>query len=301
MIYAPEKLVLLGSSGMLGQELLSACRARGCSPITFADSTVLNVTDHEAVREELFAIRPSVIINATGYTNVDQAEAEHDRAAAVNHGAVANLANIAREIDATLVHYSTDYVFDGEASLPYAVDATTAPLNMYGRTKLDGERAIVESGCEYLIIRTSWLYAPHGTNFVNTILRLASERESLRVVTDQRGRPTLCADLAQITCRLLDAGARGVMHGTNEGDCSWFEFAEAIVETAGLDCRIEPTVTAEFPRPARRPRFSVLDLTEANDLIGFGRHWRDALADCIDIVLHDGDAAERRRTAVQTD
>lgn len=301
MIYAPEKLVLLGSSGMLGQELLSACRARGCSPITFADSTVLNVTDHDAVREELFAIRPSVIINATGYTNVDQAEAEHDLAAAVNHGAVANLANIARELDATLVHYSTDYVFDGEANLPYAVDATTAPLNMYGRTKLDGERAIVKSGCEYLIIRTSWLYAPHGANFVNTILRLASERESLRVVTDQRGRPTLCADLAQITCRLLDAGARGVMHGTNEGDCSWFEFAEAIVETAGLNCRIEPTVTAEFPRPARRPRFSVLDLTEANDLIGFGRHWRDALADCIDIVLHDGDAAERRRTAVQTD
>lgn len=301
MIYAPEKLVLLGSSGMLGQELLSACRARGCSPITFADSTVLNVTDHDAVREELFVIRPSVIINATGYTNVDQAEAEHDLAAAVNHGAVANLANIARELDATLVHYSTDYVFDGEANLPYAVDATTAPLNMYGRTKLDGERAIVKSGCEYLIIRTSWLYAPHGANFVNTILRLASERESLRVVTDQRGRPTLCADLAQITCRLLDAGARGVMHGTNEGDCSWFEFAEAIVETAGLDCRIEPTVTAEFPRPARRPRFSVLDLTEANDLIGFGRHWRDALADCIDIVLHDGDAAERRRTAVQTD
>lgn len=301
MIYAPKKLVLLGSSGMLGQELLSACRARGCSPITFADSTVLNVTDHDAVREELFAIRPSVIINATGYTNVDQAEAEHDLAAAVNHGAVANLANIARELDATLVHYSTDYVFDGEANLPYAVDATTAPLNMYGRTKLNGERAIVKSGCEYLIIRTSWLYAPHGANFVNTILRLASERESLRVVTDQRGRPTLCADLAQITCRLLDAGARGVMHGTNEGDCSWFEFAEAIVETAGLDCRIEPTVTAEFPRPARRPRFSVLDLTEANDLIGFGRHWRDALADCIDIVLHDGDAAERRRTAVQTD
>lgn len=280
---------------MLGQELLSVCRAHGSSPITFADSSVLDLTDHERVQRELTSIRPAVILNATGYTNVDQAESEGDRADAVNHLAVANLADIAAQLGATLVHYSTDYVFDGTASVPYVTDAKTNPINRYGASKLAGEQAIQSSGCEHLIIRTSWLYAPHGGNFANTILRLAAERESIRVVTDQRGRPTLCSDLAQLTCRLLDAGARGLFHGTNEGDCSWFEFAEAIVESAGLSCRVEPTVTAEFPRPARRPPFSVLDLSETNEAIGYGRHWRDALAECIDIVLNDGRPALDRQ------
>lgn len=301
MVQSSSRVVVLGSSGMLGQELLAAGRAAGWSVSVFADSSALDLTDHAAVREALERIRPTAILNATGYTNVDQAETDGDRADAVNHVAVGNLAVVARDLSATLVHYSTDYVFSGEASVPYAIDAPTGPINRYGHTKLAGEHAVRRSGCDHLIIRTSWLFAPHGSNFVNTILRLASERDSLRVVTDQRGRPTLCADLARSTCQLLKAGARGTLHGTNEGDCSWFEFAEAIVEQADLKCRIEPTVTAEFPRPAKRPRFSVLDLTATNDLIGFGRHWRDALADCLDIVLNDGRPAvgARRVTPVR--
>lgn len=289
------RTVIIGSSGMLGQELLSVCRAEGGCPVTFADSQALDLTDAPAVRSAMKDARPEVIINAAAYTNVDLAEAEHERARAedVNHHAVGRLAEVARELGAVLVHYSTDYVFNGESTVPYPVDQPGDAINWYGETKRRGEEAIRAVGGEHLIIRASWLFAPHGRNFVKTIIDLAAVRGVLRVVTDQRGRPTLCADLAQMTCRLLRAGARGTFHGANEGDCSWFELAEAVVELAGLPCRVEPTVTAEFPRPARRPRFSVLDLSATTDRIGFGRHWRDALAECVDIILHDGERLPR--------
>lgn len=294
---SPGTVVLLGSSGMLGQELISACPELAKRMVAFADSTALDVTDEAAVRAALVPLKPAIIINATAYTNVDGAESDRDQAARVNGDGPGILARIAVEQGALLVHYSTDYVFNGEGRRPYAVTDPTDPVNWYGATKLAGEVAIRRSGCRHLIIRTSWLYAPHGRNFVQTILQHAAAKPELRVVMDQRGRPTLAADLAEMTCRLIHRGAEGTFHATNSGDCSWFEFAEAIVDEAGLACRVLPIETNEFPRPARRPRFSVLDLSGTTNLIGQPRHWLDALRACLREILPG--AANHLPTAAQ--
>lgn len=280
-------IVLLGSSGMLGQELLSVCEPLGGSFHAFADSEALDVSNRSAVLAAMASIRPTVILNATAYTNVDGAETEREKASRVNGDGPRNLAEAARIHGALLVHYSTDYVFSGEGRRPYAVCDPESPVNWYGESKLRGERAVREVGCRHLILRTSWLYAPHGRNFVQTILHHARTASELKVVTDQRGRPTLAADLARMTCQLIRCGVEGTFHVANSGDCSWFEFAGAIVDEAGFPCRIIPVETREFPRPAHRPQYSVLDLSKTASMLGQPRHWRDALSECMRIILND--------------
>jgi dTDP-4-dehydrorhamnose reductase len=275
-------IVIIGSTGMLGSELMAACTRRDQAVKGFAGPDEIDITDERAVRVLIAREDPSVVINATGYTDVDGAEADPAAAELVNRAGVAHLARACRDAGALFVHYSTDYIFDGRAERPYLPDDRAAPLSVYGRTKLAGEREVTASGCRALIIRASWLFAPQGHNFVRTILKLAAERPKLDVVDDQRGRPTYAPDLAQMTLRLLDRGGRGVYHAANDGQCTWFGLAQAIVEGAGLSCDVRPCRTADFPRPAPRPAYSVLDLGGTATLVGRPRTWQAALADCLE-------------------
>ncbi len=280
-------VIIIGSTGMLGRELAAACRRRNTDVHTYAGRESLDITNQAAVRRVFGATKPRVVINAAGYTDVDRAEADPDAADQVNHLGLAILSQACRHIGALLVYYSTDYVFNGMSHRPYRIDDHPDPINAYGRSKLAGEQAVSDSGCEYLMLRTSWLFAPHGRNFVRTILALAGQRPTLDVVNDQRGRPTYAADLAQMTLDLVEHGARGTLHAANTGHCSWYEFARTMIEFAGLECDVRPSATSPVPRPARRPRFSVLDLSETIAVIGEPRHWKDALAECVEELTAD--------------
>ncbi|MCH7546856.1 MAG: dTDP-4-dehydrorhamnose reductase [Planctomycetes bacterium] len=273
--------LIIGSGGMLGQELSRVCQQRGRPARLLLGPEEIDVTNRKAVGKAIEDVKPSVVLNATGYTDVDGAESDPVGADLVNRAGAENLALACRSVGALLVHYSTDYVFDGEALAPYLVQAPTAPQCVYGETKLAGEDAIRAIDVEHLIIRSSWLYAPHGKNFVGSILKLARRRSEISVVTDQIGRPTSCVDLVAMTLDLIDAGARGVFHAANDGFCSWHELAEFIVEKAGEDCIVKPCSTKEFPRPAKRPAYSVLDLEETIRLIGTPPHWKEAVSVCV--------------------
>jgi dTDP-4-dehydrorhamnose reductase len=275
-------IVIIGSTGMLGRELMAACRRREQAARGFAGPDEIDITDESAVRMLVAREDPAVVINATGYTDVDGAESDPESADLINRAGVAHLARACRGAGALLVHFSTDYIFDGRADRPYRPDDRAAPVNAYGRSKLAGEREVTASGCRSLLIRASWLFAAHGRNFVRTILDLAAERPALDVVDDQRGRPTYAPDLAQMTLQLLDRGGRGVYHAANDGQCSWFSLARAIVEATGLACDVRPCRTADAPRPAARPAYSVLDLGGTAALVGRPRHWKEALADCLE-------------------
>jgi dTDP-4-dehydrorhamnose reductase len=293
-------LVIIGSTGMLGRELVAAGRRRDVRVRGIPGPEDLDITDAGAVVRALENEGSMVVVNATGYTDVDGAEADPDEADRVNRAGPANLARTCRAIGALLVHYSTDYVFDGRASRPYRVDDAPNPISTYGRTKLDGERAVIESGCSHLLVRTSWLFAPHGRNFVRTILDLATRRPTLEVVDDQHGRPTYAPDLARITLDLVERGARGTFHAANAGHCTWYELATAIVEQAGLDCDIRPCATSAHPRPACRPESGILDLAETAALLGEPRPWTEALAECLEAlnvrpVTQSPSRDERRR------
>lgn len=273
--------LIIGCGGMLGRELAKACQRRGRPTRLLLGPEEIDVTDRDAVRSAIEGVQPALVLNATGYTDVDGAESDPVTADLVNCAGAAYLAESCLSAGALLVHYSTDYVFDGQALAPYPVQAPTAPQCVYGVTKLAGENAIRAIAGEHLIIRSSWLYAPHGRNFVGSILKLARRRSEISVVTDQIGRPTSCVDLAVMTLDLIDAGARGVFHAANDGFCSWHELAEFIVEHAGEDCIVKPCSTKEFPRPAKRPAYSVLDLTETIRLIGTPPHWKEAVSVCV--------------------
>ncbi|MDX2114099.1 MAG: dTDP-4-dehydrorhamnose reductase [Planctomycetota bacterium] len=275
---APLKgpVTLIGARGMLARALAHLLAARSLH-FTPADLPEHDITSPDSVRR-LLSSPGGVILNCAAYTDVDGAEADPAAAHRVNAHAVEILAARAREIDATLVHFSTDYVFDGAGRAPYPTDHPRAPLNEYGRSKAAGEEALERSGARFLIIRTSWLYAPWAKNFVRTIAKAAAARPELRVVSDQRGRPTSAENLARQTLALIDRGATGIYHATDAGECTWHQFAAAIVSGLNLPARVEPCTTAEFPRPARRPAYSVLDISATDELIGPAPHWNDCLA-----------------------
>ena len=245
--------VVVGAGGMLGRALLEAAERRG------AEARGLTHAELDIVSGDLSPLAgASVVVNAAAFTDVDGAESARDAAFRLNADAPARLAAWCSEHGARLVTYSTDYVFAGDAASPYPTDAAIAPQGVYGQSKAEGERRVRDEGGEHLVIRTSWLFAPWGKNFARTILRLASERDTLRVVADQRGRPTYCPDLADATWTLATEGARGVAHVCNDGEATWHDFARALVSTAGLSCHVDPCTTDEFPRPAPRPAYSVL-------------------------------------------
>ena len=280
-------ILVTGANGQLGREMQ---RLSAVSPnnYTFTDVAELDVTDAGAVRQAVAQTRAEVIVNCAAYTNVERAEEDEAAADRLNRGAAENLARAAEANGATLIHVSTDYVFDGTAHTPYTEDVTPSPLGAYGRTKLAGERAVMASGCRYLIFRTAWLYSEYGKNFLKTMLCLSSERERLQVVFDQIGTPTYAGDLALALFSIIEAGRyagnEGVYHFTNEGVCSWYDFAVEIAAAAGHDtCRIIPCHTSEFPTKATRPAYSVLDKTKVKQTFQMDiPHWREAMLYCLE-------------------
>lgn len=250
------RVLILGAGGMLGQDLVLALDGREVTALTRAD---LDITDAAAVADA--ASGHSVVVNAAGYTRVDDAETHEDEASAINARGAENAARAAAAVGARVVQVSTDYVFGGDATEPYAEDAPLAPTGAYGRTKADGERRVLAAHPDgAYIVRTAWLYGAHGPNFARTMLALAASRDTVSVVTDQVGQPTWTRDLADAIVGLIDADApAGIYHGTNSGRASWFDFARAVFEEAGLDpARVLPTDSAAFVRPSSRPAFSVL-------------------------------------------
>lgn len=275
-----EPVLLLSPDGMLGRawhELLEREDIRYQELIFPA----FDLTNRESLAEALSGPFATVI-NCSAFTDVDGAEKDVESATAINGTGSGWLAEICQQQGALLIHYSTDYVFNGQAESPYATDHPIEPINAYGHSKALGERLIRQAGSDHLIVRTSWLYAPWANNFVVTMARLTRERDELRVVADQRGRPTSAERLAYSTLLLARSGARGTHHLTDGGECTWYDFASAIAEHLDATCRIEPCTTDEFPRPARRPGYSVLDLAESESLIGTMPSWRDNLADVLD-------------------
>jgi dTDP-4-dehydrorhamnose reductase len=282
------RLLVTGAGGMLGRDLLAAAAGRSGLSVTAATRAELDITDPVAVSAAVAG--HDVVVNAAAWTDVDAAESHEEAATAVNGDGVANLARACAATGARLIHLSTDYVFPGDATRPYPEDAPTDPINAYGRSKLAGERVIAtllpEAG---YIVRTAWLYGRHGGNFVHTVLRLASERENLAVVDDQRGQPTWSYALAGQLLGLADAAlagraAAGVYHGTASGETTWYGLARAVFALRGLDPdRIRPTTSALYPRPARRPAYSVLahDRWSAAGLPALP-DWRTSLAEALE-------------------
>ena len=271
-------ILITGARGQLGSSLR---QLGSVSPNNYlaTDVAELDITDAGAVLQTVKEQRIDVIVNCAAYTNVERAEEDEARADLLNHKAAAYLAAAAKETGATLIHVSTDYVFDGTAHTPYREDTATSPLG--------GEEAVKASGCRYLILRTAWLYSEYGNNFLKTMLRLTSERETLRVVFDQVGTPTYAGDLALAIFSLIEtgryAGNEGVYHFTDEGVCSWYDFAVEIAAAAGHDtCRIIPCHTSEYPTKATRPAYSVLDKTRFKKTFQMDiPHWREALIYCM--------------------
>ena len=280
-------ILITGANGQLGRSLQ---RLGGVSPHNYicTDVAELDITDAGAVLRAVREQGIDVIVNCAAYTDVERAEDDEPTAELLNHKAAGNLAAAAKETGATLFHVSTDYVFDGTAHTPYTEDVTPSPLGAYGRTKLAGERAVMASGCRYLIFRTAWLYSEYGKNFLKTMLCLSSERERLQVVFDQIGTPTYAGDLALALFSIIEAGRyagnEGVYHFTNEGVCSWYDFATEIAAAAGHDkCRIIPCHTSEFPTKATRPAYSVLDKTKVKQTFQMDiPHWREAMLYCLE-------------------
>ncbi len=268
--------LVLGGKGMLGRAF-GAELEHNALPYRSVDVDEVDITQAESIRAAIF---PGVrfVLNCAAWTNVDLAEKEEAKATEVNGKAVGLLAARCAEVGAQLVTYSTDYVFDGLATSPYRVNQKRAPLNAYGRSKAVGEELLEQSGGQWMNIRTSWLYAPWGLNFVKTIAKLLKDKPSIKVVNDQRGRPTSAEHLAAATLKMIDAGATGMQHITDGGECTWFEFAQEIGKLTKAPGKVEPCTSAEFPRPAKRPGYSVLDLTETEKLIGKMPDWRVNLA-----------------------
>ncbi len=278
-----QNILITGANGQLGNCLRDlAADYQDKYIFHYTDVAELDITDAAAVEEYIADNQIDIIINAAAYTAVDKAEDDVDRAYQLNCDAVRNLAETARKHHCLLVHISTDYVFSGESCHPYEVDDTPAPKSVYGASKLAGEQAITESRCRAIIIRTSWLYSEYGNNFVKTMLRLGTERESLNVVSDQIGGPTYAGDLARVIFRLIEVAPKEekveFYHFANEGVCSWYDFAKAIMEMGGKTCRVNPIFTSEYPAKARRPASSVFNLrkikTATNQEIPY---WRDIL------------------------
>ena len=281
-----KRILITGANGQLGNEMR---RLGDVSPNTYiyTDVAELDITNGDAVAQFVKDNSVDIIVNCAAYTNVDKAETDEATAELINATAVANLAKAIKDVDGTLFHVSTDYVFGDEGNTPRTEDMPLNPLGVYGRTKLRGELAIAEIGCKAVIIRTAWLYSEFGNNFLKTMLRLTSERKQLNVVFDQVGTPTYAGDLALAIFSIIEAdvyaGNEGVYHFSNEGVCSWYDFATEIAMAAGnTDCKVQPCHSDEFPSPVKRPSFSVLDKTKIKRTFGIEiPHWRDSMLYCI--------------------
>lgn len=284
------KILLTGASGQVGYELERSLQ--GLGQVVAPGRARMDLADLDQVRAVIRAERPQLIVNPAAYTAVDKAEAEPALARRINAEAPGLMAEEAKRLGAALVHYSTDYVFDGSEPTARVEGDATGPLNVYGASKLAGEQAIAEAGVPHLIFRTSWVYGMRGKNFLLTMLRLARERDELRVVADQHGAPTWSRTIADTSALVLSqarAGGAdwwtrnsGVYHLSAQGRTTWFEFTQAIVEAAGLECRVLPIASAEYPTPARRPQYSVMSSQLLMTRFCHLPDWKEALRLCMD-------------------
>lgn len=285
-------ILITGANGQLGTEMRNVCKDNknnyvftDVNTLRGVDTVYLDITNIDAIRITAASENIDVIVNCAAYTDVAKAEDDLDFANLLNNTAVSNLATVAEERGATIIHISTDYVFGGDSAIPYKEDDPKNPLGVYGSTKLAGEKAIMNAGCNYMIFRTAWLYSPYGKNFVKTMKRLTSESKVTKVVFDQIGTPTYAKDLATLIHKLISEkllDRKGIYHFSDEGVCSWYDFATEIAGMCGNEGKVVPCHSDEFPSKVRRPSFSVLDKTLVKETFGIEiPHWRVSLADCI--------------------
>lgn len=284
------KILVTGAYGQLGNELNCLTSEYPEWQFVFTDIDTLDITNEESVKVFFEKKEPDFVINCAAYTAVDKAENDADTAEKVNAEASRILGKCSKNAGAKLIHVSTDYVFDGSSSKPYVETDSVNPQSIYGKTKLLGEQLCINENPETVIIRTSWLYSAFGNNFVKTMLRLGAERGKLNVVFDQVGTPTYAADLANAILAIIELCENepkrfipGVYHYSNEGVASWFDFAKAIFEISEVKCIVSPVRSVEFPTPAKRPEFSVLDKSKIKTTFGLEiPYWKDSLITCVE-------------------
>lgn len=279
-----QKILVTGANGQLGKELNQLEPAYPQFDFIFLSREDMPIHHFEMVRHYFNVYNPQYLINCAAYTAVDRAEQEPDRAFQVNGEATGVLAAVCKEHHTRFIHISTDYVFDGTAIAPYKTDSPTNPQSVYGASKLEGERQAMTLNPDSIIIRTSWVYAEFGKNFVKTMLKLMSERESIGVVNDQTGSPTYAADLAEAILEIIASQEwhPGIYHYANEGVITWYDLAVAIKELTGSACQVNPIPTSAYPTPAKRPAYSVLDTTRIRDTFGIRlKDWKESLKKCL--------------------
>ena len=282
-----HKLLVTGANGQLGWELGQLAKAYPAFEFVLVDRSQLDLAFPETFEKIIQTIAPDCIINTAAYTAVDKSETEKALSYTVNATAVQTLASICKKLAIPFMTYSTDYVFDGEATEPYLSSTKMDPVNYYGSTKAAGETLAMEVNENTIIIRTSWVFSSHGNNFVKTMMRLMKERTNLNIVADQKGRPTYAKDLAIATMSMIEAlhagkTIKGIYHFANQGETTWYDFAAKIKAIAGLTCDLQPIETKDFPTPAKRPAYSVLDTSRIEEALSLSiPHWEDALTSCM--------------------
>jgi dTDP-4-dehydrorhamnose reductase len=284
-----RKILVTGSNGQLGNEIRTLADAYPGFDFIFTDVGELDITNEAAIEAMVDEKSPEAIINCAAYTAVDKAEKEDDLAFLINAEAAGNLARVAGRHGLVLIHVSTDYVFDGEGHRPYREDDPTNPVSIYARSKHAGELQVQNHGSTALIIRTSWLYSEFGNNFVKTIMKYGKERGQMNVVFDQVGSPTYARDLADAILQILQKNeiqeGVDIFHYANEGVCSWYDFAKAIIEFSGISCKINPIESGEYPTPAPRPHYSVFNKAKIKSRFGIEiPYWRDSLRVCMERI-----------------
>ena len=284
-------ILITGSKGQLGNELRVVSENYYGYDFIFTDIDTLDITSQEQTSEFIKKSKPDWIINCAAYNLVDKAETEPDKALLINGIAVKNITEVIRGSECRFIHISTDYIYDGQSNVPYNEYVAPNPLSAYGRSKLAGEKyALLHPGS--MIIRTSWLYSSFGNNFVKTILRHAAEKESLKVVYDQTGTPTYAADLAEAIMHIISGVIRnqiamnsGLYNYSNEGVCSWYDFASEVIKDAGLNCKVLPVLSKDYPQAAQRPKYSVMDKSKIKENYGLSiPHWRSSLIKCMKLL-----------------
>ena len=287
-----KRILVTGANGQLGKELRDIAVQFSAYEFLFLSREDMPIHHFELVRNTFAAFKPDYCINCAAYTAVDKAESEKELAHTINAEAVAALAGIAKKRNIPFISFSTDYVFNGNAERPYLTDTKIEPVNYYGQTKADGEQMAIAANDKTIIIRTSWVFSSHGNNFVKTMMRLMKDKDALNIVGDQRGRPTYAKDLALATIQILialNAGTviKGIYHYANAGETTWFKFAEKIKELAGLECNLTAITSDQFPTPAKRPSYSVLDTHKIEKDLGLHiPQWEMALKQCIHQLTH---------------
>lgn len=281
-----KNILVTGAKGQLGSEIKYLSKFHNIN-FTFTDIEELDITSMDEIEGFFSSQEFGYIINCAAYTAVDKAEEEKEEADLANHIAVKNLAVMSSKFNAKLIHISTDFVFDGSSSIPFTEEDKTNPVSVYGKTKLAGEKAVLKHGSEVIIIRTSWLYSSFGNNFVKTMIGLTKKRNSIGIVFDQLGTPTYARDLAEAILNIINSQdfLTGVYHYSNEGVASWYDFTKAIVEIAGIKCSIDPIETYQYPTPAKRPAYSILNKAKIKKAYNMEiPYWKTSLEKCINIL-----------------